>query len=50
MSANDNTSKKEMIKVQSSKQLKQVVSTRSRCGAIAVLIVGFLSVYMVLLL
>ena len=44
VSANDNTSKKEMVKVQSSKQLKQVVSTRSRCGAIAVLIVGFLSV------
>ena len=43
-STNDNTSKKEMVRVQSTKHLKKVVSTRAQCGGICVLVIGLLSV------
>ena len=40
---NANTSKKEMVRIQSEKQFKKVVTTHSRCGGICIVLLGVVS-------
>ncbi len=41
--ANSNTSKKQMVRIQSKKHLKKIVTTHSRCGGIFIVLLGLIS-------